>query len=538
MNSLKNNLPKGWLMTVIDFSENYRCGHQDEIASAYYNYSQVTIVPIVSYYQCQDCDETVQHSSVFITPDLKHDAHAAEAALNQMLDQLSTTGVVPYHHILCSDGCSSQFKSKVPFFFTQLGRERVYFGSRHGKNVCDGLGRTIKRSAERYVKARRGQIRDAKEFYQFCEDQLTQNNQTLGKCIHKKRTFTYSEDIDRPKVPDLVTVPGTTKFHHIKSVGPNLIQARQFACFCPPCRSEVGECESSLINTEWLQTPQDMLKKKGQKRKKKAKVVSKPKRVPLTMSSMHLASPRDTSIVALQRSIDQPSLDLMPTDLPPGLYPVCVTADGNCLTRAASLCQFGTEDKYPELKSCMASELKKNKQYYQATYGKYAIYSDQFKSGMDLQSKKDQDRIYAGEIRAAEKDGAYLGMTHVGALSSVLERSIFSVYPQYGGSSVRQDYHRIIHPRNKSSEDILYIMWTNTAWKKVMPRAMWCPNHFVPLLRLYKNIPVESNSNEVLCGDAIEKSSVEVLELDHVIDTVIANLDADLDIDNTSFIAK
>lgn len=44
---------------VADFAENYRCTHQDEIQSAYYQYQQVTIHPIVAYYKCDKYENVV-----------------------------------------------------------------------------------------------------------------------------------------------------------------------------------------------------------------------------------------------------------------------------------------------------------------------------------------------------------------------------------------------------------------------------------------------------------------------------------------------
>jgi hypothetical protein len=61
--------------------------------------------------------------------------------------------------IIFSDGCSSQYKSKVPFAYLQqlpnklgVDMERGFFGARHGKNLCDALGEVIKTCARRAEK--------------------------------------------------------------------------------------------------------------------------------------------------------------------------------------------------------------------------------------------------------------------------------------------------------------------------------------------------------------------------------------------------
>ena len=42
--NITQSLPKGWMVSVADFAENYRCINQDEIQSAYYNYQQATLL--------------------------------------------------------------------------------------------------------------------------------------------------------------------------------------------------------------------------------------------------------------------------------------------------------------------------------------------------------------------------------------------------------------------------------------------------------------------------------------------------------------
>lgn len=90
LNSLKDNLPTDWVLSIADFAENYRCSNQDEIQSAYYNYQQVTLFPVVSYYHCPapDCEEIVEESIVFVSPDLTHDSDAVRQFNNQINEHL------------------------------------------------------------------------------------------------------------------------------------------------------------------------------------------------------------------------------------------------------------------------------------------------------------------------------------------------------------------------------------------------------------------------------------------------------------------
>ena len=176
------------MITIADFSENYRCVKQDEIQSAYYSYQQATLFPLIAYYTCLGCnDAVVQESVVFISPDLVHDAMAVAQYLKKMTEHVQ--GHVKFvHEVQFTDGCYSQFQSKLPFQHLSETKthnfERSYFGSRHGKGPCDALGGIIKKQAEMYVRTRKGSIQDAKALFEFCDINLTIN--TDSKCQHKK----------------------------------------------------------------------------------------------------------------------------------------------------------------------------------------------------------------------------------------------------------------------------------------------------------------------------------------------------------------
>ena len=61
----------------MDFAENYALCQQDECQSTHWNNDQVTIHPIVNYYQ--DDDAIITHEVVYIPSDLQHDSHFVRA---------------------------------------------------------------------------------------------------------------------------------------------------------------------------------------------------------------------------------------------------------------------------------------------------------------------------------------------------------------------------------------------------------------------------------------------------------------------------
>ena len=162
---LRENLPSLWLLCIEDFAENFRTQFQDEIQSAHYQYEQATVFCIQCYYHCPSCSEEVEESVVCISDDLTHDGHAVNAFHKELASHINSHRLKIEHKVSFSDGCSSQFKSKVPFYYllnskNNLGHttERAYFGTRHGKSVCDSLGGLVKKGASTYVASRQGKL--------------------------------------------------------------------------------------------------------------------------------------------------------------------------------------------------------------------------------------------------------------------------------------------------------------------------------------------------------------------------------------------
>ena len=112
---LHKNLPYDWVVSVQDFAENYRHSSQDEVSSAFFAYEQTSLFTNVSVYKCPTCEEHVEESIVFITEDTQHDAHVVRKACLTLKGHLKRKGVKITKHVIFSDGCAAQFKSKRPF---------------------------------------------------------------------------------------------------------------------------------------------------------------------------------------------------------------------------------------------------------------------------------------------------------------------------------------------------------------------------------------------------------------------------------------
>ena len=112
--------------------------------------------------------------------------------------------------------------------------ERVYFGSRHGKNDCDWSGGAIKRVITRDLASGSVCVRNAREMFTHCVKTLTLGSAAISECQHKTRQLAFlDEEVDRRvKSSSIATVPGSRKLHHVRALEPCVLVTRQLSCFC------------------------------------------------------------------------------------------------------------------------------------------------------------------------------------------------------------------------------------------------------------------------------------------------------------------
>ena len=133
-------------MVQMDFAENYTCVYQDEVKSAHWRQTQVTIFTVMIYL----CGS---HPLVIVTDCRDHDKRAVTAFLVRILKKVSEE----FSHItdvgIWTDGPSSQFKNKFMFAclwklqqkFNKMNLRWNFTATSHGKCPNDALGGTVKR---------------------------------------------------------------------------------------------------------------------------------------------------------------------------------------------------------------------------------------------------------------------------------------------------------------------------------------------------------------------------------------------------------
>ena len=153
--------------------------------------------PVVVHFRYPEagCQQLRRDCPVFLSDDLNHDSHASQAFAQHVVAYLPTV-----RHsekvVLVSDGCSAQFKSRLPFLYqshTQapgcrdMEVEKVFFGARHGKNDSDWCGGAVKRAVTRDIAAGIVTVRTAGEMYEHCRKTLSVYDK--GGCQHKVQQF-------------------------------------------------------------------------------------------------------------------------------------------------------------------------------------------------------------------------------------------------------------------------------------------------------------------------------------------------------------
>ena len=141
-------------MIQTDFSENFTCCYQDEVASAHWK-SSVTLYTVMIWFR--DCSKSI----VLLSNKNNHDKttvvsytlHIIKAVMDLFGDEIKEID-------FWTDGPSSQYKNKYVFAFIDIKLPEIFLSLRicwnysatsHGKGAADGVKGTIKRLATRAI---------------------------------------------------------------------------------------------------------------------------------------------------------------------------------------------------------------------------------------------------------------------------------------------------------------------------------------------------------------------------------------------------
>ena len=206
-----------------------------------------------------------------------------------------------------------------------------------------------------------------------------------------------------------------------------------------------------------------------------------------------------------------------------GLQAKKATSNGNCLYNSASIILNGNEDLSLILRFLTAVELYKNAPFYATHPNLPEVASDSglpeislfiqclSESGLKVfEDTKNRIEAVKREAIARCRDKKWSVMMHLMALSTVIGRPIFSLYPECN-TNTRPLCHNEILPRDYGTKkrDIsvkkAMILWFRDSKLDNRPGSWYEPNHFVPIF-------IQGNVQQPPTTTALEKNQRDGVE--------------------------
>nr|XP_018913564.1 PREDICTED: uncharacterized protein LOC109041629 [Bemisia tabaci] len=237
---MKEKLNEDEVLIIIDFSENYQLKFTSEVQSCHFGASNAQLTLQTGAYYTNDKKSTTCTSFCSVAQSPRHDAAAIWGHLLPVFSKIKNEHPrVKKAHVL-SDGPTKQYRNKFQIhlfghYMKQLGFELASYNfseAGHGKSVADGVGGTVKRTADSAV--RRGKdVPDIETFVQVLENLKIQVFQIENSLIEEVAKVLENMS--------LTTIPGTMALHQIVLDCKNekRLNIRQFSCLI--CRNKL-EC--------------------------------------------------------------------------------------------------------------------------------------------------------------------------------------------------------------------------------------------------------------------------------------------------------
>lgn len=226
--SLKNNEA----MFHIDFSENYTLKYSGEIQAMHFgsNVRQASLHTGVCYI---GQDDILPFCS--ISENTQHDPAGIWAHLLPVLNNLAPSTTIKTLHFV-SDGPTTQYRNKTNFAMTKMipfgmGYQTVVWNlleAGHGKGAADGIGATIKRTADALVSTGTD-IPSAAVLYR----NLIPKTKVRLFYIEEENFERMNMEVSKVE-SDLKPIPGTMQIHQLfyNDADPDIIRHRQLSCYC------------------------------------------------------------------------------------------------------------------------------------------------------------------------------------------------------------------------------------------------------------------------------------------------------------------
>lgn len=263
LNGLKKNIQPNKMVCHVDFAENYCCKYSDEVQGVHFGASreQITIHTGVLYSNCVTSFATISKS-------LNHSPYAVMAHLLPILKTFVTDEISELHFI--SDSPATQYRNKFLFqlfgtvitstFPNIINLSWNYTEAGHGKGAPDGVGATLKRTADRMV----AQNKDVESFESFTKA-LNDNISGIYMESISEHDILQIKTENEECMTMLPTFKGTMKVHQICWIAsnPRILELRSLSCF--ECNSD---CVHYKLGHVYIKKKEVLVKAKADKNTK------------------------------------------------------------------------------------------------------------------------------------------------------------------------------------------------------------------------------------------------------------------------------
>ena len=226
-----------------DFAENFALKHQNEVMSAHWQGSTISIFTALL------STKNKQTAIAIVTDELRHDKFTVFSCNKLIMS--STQQSEPIHRLhIFSDGAGSQFKNRYTLSFI-LSPEEIhndlkeidwsFFATSHGKGPIDGIGGTVKRAVWRRILQGSVVINNAADFVSVAKDACP-NIVVLHLSVadlEKDRNVLEQRWNDNSPRP----IPNTHQIHYVRKSGERSIETSYVSPFAPNVEVNFKETE-------------------------------------------------------------------------------------------------------------------------------------------------------------------------------------------------------------------------------------------------------------------------------------------------------
>ena len=233
----KEKLKKHEMIMQMDFAENYNCRLLDEVQTAYWSLTSVTLHPLVIY--MKQGDELQHQSYVVISDTMTHSSSTVCTFMDAMIPELKKLDPELSKIHYWTDSPSSQYRNQF-IFYTLANHKKWYdceaqwnyFEAGHGKSACDGLGGTVKRMADEASRQGNVLIQSARDFFSWTIG--SSMKQVIFIFVDKKECEQKQVEMSKLKIKSL---RNTMKIHAVAVdiSDRNIMKTNITSCYCDSC---------------------------------------------------------------------------------------------------------------------------------------------------------------------------------------------------------------------------------------------------------------------------------------------------------------